>query len=210
LVAGGLLLLFGLLLLGVLRGHHARRLSSQLIQDYAQAQEAAAARKSDLAEASRRFQRAKSPDELAHIFLAECHRLLSALHGLIYECESDGGLRLIGSYADDGRASPRLKSGEGLLGQCLSDHQSRLLEVGEDLSITSGLGNHRPAAVLMTPLLLDDEVLGVAEIALLSPPAPHIHEMFDEMASLLALNLEILRRHGSGGKTEAEPMVSSC
>ena len=97
-----------------------------------------------------------------------------------------------------------------MLGQCANDHQSRLLEVSEDLAITSGLGSHRPAAVMMAPLLLDDEVLGVAEIALLSPPAPHIHEMFDEMASLLALNLEILRRHGFGGKTEAEAMVSSC
>lgn len=205
LATGGVLLLFGLLLLGVLRGHHARMLSSRLIEDYARAQEAAAARKSDLAEASRRFQRAKTPDELAQTFLAECHRLLAALHGLIYECDPEGGLRLIGSYADDGRAAPRLKNGEGLLGQCVSDHQPRLLELSEEeIAITSGLGNHRPAAVLMAPLLLDDDVLGVAEIALLSLPAPHLHEMFDEMASLLALNLEILRRHGSGGQVTPE------
>jgi hypothetical protein len=62
--------------------------------------------------------------------------------------------RLIGSYADDGRAATHLKSGEGLLRQCARDHQSRQMEVGGDLSITSGLGNHRPTAVLMAPLLL--------------------------------------------------------
>ena len=41
----------------------------------------------------------------------------------------------------------------------------------------------------------DRTTLGVVEIALLAPPDATVRDQFGEMTTLLALNLEILRRH---------------
>lgn len=198
--------LVGFLLLSMLKAHHARMESARTIEAYAHAQEAASRRKSALAEASRRFQRAKSPEELCRVFLAEAHRLLGALHGLIYRSESDGGLRLIGAFADDGSAAPRLGSGEGLMGQAAIEHRPLTLSLAEveGFRLISGLGDARPAAVLIAPLLLDEAVLGVVEVALITAPDPCDQDMFDEMAALLALNLEILCRPTTGGAVMTE------
>lgn len=189
------LLLIGTLVLKLLGGHHVRTLALARIAQYASEQEEAAARKSRLAEAARRFQRAKSVDELASVFLRDAHDMVGALQGTVYVGGSTGTLRLAGSFAAAADVAHDLEPGEGLLGQCVLDRRPRLIELPTDgtWTIRSGLGNGRPAAVLMAPLVLDEAVLGVVEIGLLSPPDSILREQFDEMVALVALNLEILR-----------------
>ncbi len=210
LAVAAILLLIGLLVLNLLRGQHAQALAATRIADYAAAQAAAAERKTQRAEAALRFQRAKSPKELGERFLAEAHRILGALQGMIYVRDSgeDSTMDLLASYAGGADIPPTLAFGEGMMGQCAQDRRPRLLEITDDRAwtIRSGLGDARPAAVMMAPLLLDDTVLGVVEIAVLDKPAPHAREQFTELAVLLALNLEILcRRHGTMADT-AEAM----
>ena len=195
--AAAVLLVFGLLGLKLLRAHHAQTLASRRLADYAQAQEASAERSSKRAEAALRFQRARSPDDLARIFLAEAHRILGALQGMIYVFDTDQAstMRLAASYACGDKVPARLDPGQGLLGQCALDRQPRVLETTDHGSwiIRSGLGNTGPAAVMMAPLLLDEATLGVVEIAVLDPPDHHARDQFIELAGLLALNFEILR-----------------
>lgn len=199
LTVSAILLLLAMLGLKLLRGHHGQVLATHRIEAYAQAQAASAERKSQRAEAALRFQRAKSPNELAAAFLAETHSILGALQGMIYVFESVTAttMRLAASYACAEKVPRDLGAGEGLLGQCVLDRQPRVLDTTDHHSwtIRSGLGNIRPAAVMMAPLLLDEMVLGVVEIAVLAPPDHHAQEQFIELAALLALNLEILRRH---------------
>ena len=104
---------------------------------------------------------------------------------------------LAGSYAASPGLAATLAPGEGLLGQCALDGEGRVLEIAGDESrlIRSGLGNTVPAAVMMAPLVRDRSTLGVVEIALLAPPDATVRDQFGEMTTLLALNLEILRRH---------------
>ncbi|RAU23439.1 C4-dicarboxylate transporter [Paramagnetospirillum kuznetsovii] len=203
------LLIMGALALTMLRYLHAQTLAIHKNEDLALAQAASAERKSRRAEAGLNFQRAKSTHELARTFLAETHRILGALQGMIYVCVGQGQMRLAASYACDERVPDALESGQGLLGQCVIDRQPRVLDTTDHHSwtIRSALGNARPAAVMMAPLLLDDSVLGVVEIAVLNHPDQHAREQFVELASLLALNLEILRRHSPAGTalTEANP-----
>lgn len=205
------LLVIELLGLKLLRSHHAQTVASQHIAEFARAQEASAERKSKRAEAALRFQRAKSTAELARIFLAEAHRILGALQGMIYVYTSDEAtcMQLAASYACRDTIPLELEPGQGLLGQCVLDRQPRVLATTdhESWTIRSGLGNTRPAAVMMAPLLLDDAALGVAEIAVLNVPDSHARDQFIELAALLALNLEILRRYCSteADMTEALP-----
>ncbi|MBI3444646.1 MAG: GAF domain-containing protein [Magnetospirillum sp.] len=199
LTVSAILLLLAMLGLKLLRGHHAQILATQRIEAYAQAQAASAERKSQRAEAALRFQRTKSPNELAATFLAEAHRILGALQGMIYVLPSVTAttMRLAASYACSEEVPRDLGAGEGLLGQCILDRQPRVLDTTDHHSwiIRSGLGHTRPAAVMMAPLLLDDVVLGVVEISVIVPPDHNAQEQFIELAALLALNLEILRRH---------------
>lgn len=199
---GILLLVIGGLGLMMLFSHHARIQAARRIEDFAAAQAASAERKARRAESALLFQRARSIPDLAGIFLAECHRVFGALQGVVYVLGADRGggavgLGLVGRFACDAATPATLALGEGLLGQCAADGLPRLLDIrdGQAWTIRSGLGSARPAAVMMAPLLLDDAVLGVAEIAVLDPPDPLVHGQFMEMASLLALNLEIQRRH---------------
>ncbi len=197
--AGALLLLIGLLSLALLRGRHRQVAATLRIADYARAQEASAARRTRMAEAARRFQQAKSASELAGLFFAEAHALLGALGGAVYVFATAGAasMELAGSYATPPGLAATLAPGAGLLGQCALDGEGRVLEIAGDESrlIRSGLGNSVPAAVMMAPLVRDRSTLGVVEIALLDPPDEVVRDQFGEMVTLLALNLEILRRH---------------
>jgi two-component system, NtrC family, C4-dicarboxylate transport sensor histidine kinase DctB len=209
-VTGALLLIICGLGLKMLHGHHAQALAARRIEDYAAAQAASAERKTRRAEAALLFQRAKSTEDLAHAFLAQTHGLLGALQGVIYVCDpaEPGTLRLAGRFACGSDTPASLALGEGLLGQCALERKPRLLDITDHQAwtIRSGLGQTRPAAVMMAPLLLDDMVLGVAEIAVLDPPDQHAQGQFVELASLLALNLEIQRRHRGAVAHTAEAL----
>ncbi len=208
LAATAVLLVIGVLILNLLTGYHARVLAMNRVEDYARAQEASVARKSRLAEAALRFQRAKTPNDLSRQFLSEAHDMLSALQGVIYArgAEDDSELRLAATFACTDQHAPVLSLGEGLLGQCALDRQTRVLEVTDDgaWTIRSGLGNALPSAVMMAPLVLDERLLGVVEIAVFNKPDQSARDQFAEMTALLALNLEILRRHSPANVTIAE------
>ena len=78
-------------------------------------------------------------------------------------------LRMTGSYAFD-REKHTQKSfafGEGLVGRCAMEKEVIYIsEVPENyIRIRSGLGEDLPAVLVLVPVLLDDEVLGVIEIA---------------------------------------------
>jgi C4-dicarboxylate-specific signal transduction histidine kinase len=199
--AAGILLVLVVLSFAMLRAHHAQALANRRIEAYARAQEAGARRKSQLAEASLRLQRAETIAEVAHAFLAEAHRLVAALQGMVYAYETEGAptMTLAAAYACAAGLPHAMAAGEGLLGQSVADRRPRMVEAPADgrWLIRSGLGDARPAAVMIAPLLLDHAVLGVAAVAVLNPPDEHAVRQFDEMAALLALNLEIRRRHGA-------------
>lgn len=63
--------------------------------------------------------------------------------------------------------SKRVEVGDGLLGQMLLDKQTVYLKnVPENfVQITSGLGNAKPNTVLIVPLKVNDEMMGIAELA---------------------------------------------
>lgn len=202
-----LLVIVGLLL-KLVRGQHSQSLATRRIEQYAREQAASAERKNRRAEAAMKLQRARGVADLARIFLAEAHDILGALQGAVYVFEAGGAsaMGLAASYAAPPGIAGELAPGAGLLGQCVLDRHGRVL-AGEDVetwSIRSGLGNTPPAGVLMEPLMLDDTPLGAVEIAILRPPSSGDIVQFRELASLLALNLEIQRRQLSAAPAPSE------
>jgi len=65
----------------------------------------------------------------------------------------------------------RIEIGEGLIGQCYLEKDIVFLtKVPENfVNITSGLGEATPRCVLLVPLMLNDEVFGVIELATFKP-----------------------------------------
>ncbi|MCZ8518618.1 MULTISPECIES: response regulator [Paenibacillus] len=76
---------------------------------------------------------------------------------------------LLGSYAylERKHLSNRFRPGEGLVGQCVLEKKPILLRgVPEDyVRITSGLGEASPTTILVMPVLFQEEVVAVLELA---------------------------------------------
>jgi len=192
-------LVLGGLLLRMLRGHHAQMTASGQLNAYARTQQIHAERKSAIAAAALHLQQADSLEELAHTFLTELHALAGLMQGVVYVADglADGRLRLAGSYGCIQAPATQLLPGDGLLGQCAVDRRQMLLDAPADAQcwqIRSGLGSAPPKALLLSPIMLADQLLGVMEAAFLTPLDEEAQNSLAEMLTLLAMNIEILRR----------------
>jgi len=196
--AGIAALSVGLLLLGAVRSYVVQMQAGQQLQEFARVQEASALSKTRIAAATVRLQRAGSLPVLTNVFLDEAHRIFGALQGVVY-LVADGQndvLRLAGSYACGDLPAQTLALGEGLLGQCAQERRLRTLATSPEgfAMIRSGLGETRPACVLLAPIVLGEALLGVVEIAMLHTPTPTEQTTLEEMVGLLAMNIEIIHR----------------
>ena len=104
--------------------------------------------------------------------MSELTPLVDAQHGGFFMREGEGDeelLRLIATYGYKERKNVpnRFKLGEGLVGQAAIEQSSILLtEAPQDyIKITSGLGNAPPVNVIVLPVLFEDHVMAVIEIA---------------------------------------------
>ncbi len=200
-------LLIGILILKTLQSNYRQALASQQLEIYAKAQEISAARKERLAAATVRMQQTKGLAELANVFLDEAHDMLGALQGVVYVTDEQGKhLQLAGSYACADSPMEIIAVGEGLLGQCAVERQAQVITVdaGHFVMVRSGLGETTPAAVLLSPILLNENLLGVIEIALLRHPDAAAQAQWQELVDLLAMNIEIVSH-----STYTEAMLSA-
>lgn len=99
-------------------------------------------------------------------------KYIKANQGSIYILDEEGDdqfLNLMATYAYDSKKfqNKRIEPGEGLLGQVFKEKETVLLkEVPQGyVTITSGLGESTPACILIIPLLLNEELVGVIELA---------------------------------------------
>ncbi|NJD34732.1 MAG: PAS domain S-box protein [Betaproteobacteria bacterium] len=188
----------GWMVIHLLRGHHRQVLAGAQLAAFSRSRQASADRKASLAGAALKMQQARSPEELAGIYLHESHLALGAMQGVVYSFDArDAMLHLIGHYACAEVPQAKLAMGEGLLGQCAVERRMQVIDTGPAgfAIIRSGLGQTQPVALLLSPILLGDNLLGVVELALLSAPGEAEREQFGEMAALLAINLEVLGRN---------------
>ena len=106
--------------------------------------------------------------------LSELAPLVSAQQGVIYQMETEesAGMVLLSAFAADGQDGHlrRIKLGEGLVGQCAAEKKRMLItDLPENtVPIRSGLFSAVPRNVIVLPVLFEDHVKAVIELASLS------------------------------------------
>ncbi|HEX8270565.1 MAG TPA: HAMP domain-containing protein [Flavobacterium sp.] len=130
--------------------------------------------KSNLAKFTQMLQGQKELNSVTKKILSELATVVTAQHGLFYILQEDekfmdSKLHLIASYAYVKRKnSPTQYSmGEGLIGQVAVEKERMLLtNVPKDyIRITSGLGDAKPQNVIILPVLFEDQLKAVIELA---------------------------------------------
>jgi len=111
---------------------------------------------------------------VGRLLLSELAPLVNAQQGLIYQMETDESAEmvLLSAFAGDGEDGHlrRLKIGEGLIGQCAAERRRMLITdlPANTISIRSGLFEAIPRNVIVLPVLFEDRVKAVIELASLS------------------------------------------
>jgi CheY-like chemotaxis protein/HAMP domain-containing protein len=128
--------------------------------------------KTNLAKFTRMLQGERDLTTVSNLILSEIAPLVNAQHGVFYIASKTGdetALELIASYAFKERKhlSNRFKLKEGLVGQCAWEKKRILLHnvPGDYIQISSGLGEAPPMNIIVLPVLFEDEVKAVIELA---------------------------------------------
>jgi C4-dicarboxylate-specific signal transduction histidine kinase len=199
LLAGVVVVLLGWLWLHLLQGHHAQDATNAQLRVFADQQQQMAEFRKKLGNAAVQLQRCETLDQLATVFFVQARLLLDAPQGVMYVAAVDAPdvLRLAGCSACAQPPADVLVAGDGLLGQCALDHQTRVFATPEDgpWMLRSGLGGTAPLALIMGPVMIRDTLIGVVELALLKVPDQAAQDHFAELLAALANSLEILRRN---------------
>ncbi|WP_239618497.1 response regulator [Cohnella mopanensis] len=114
---------------------------------------------------------------VAQSFISEFAPVLGVSYGLVYLSDpaaGEGNLELSGSYAvlsENGEGEPSVPSfvrpGEGLTGQCYQDAKPIVMENLPEgyVKVSSGLGMTEPSTLIIQPILYENAVIGVIELA---------------------------------------------
>ncbi len=111
---------------------------------------------------------------VGRMLLSELVPLVNAQQGVIYrmEAEESDGMVLLSAYADDAPSGhpQRMLLGEGLIGQCALEKRSMLMSDLREkfVPIRSGLFHAAPRDVIVLPVLFEDHVKAVIELASLN------------------------------------------
>jgi CheY-like chemotaxis protein/HAMP domain-containing protein len=139
-------------------------------------------------------------EEVSRLIMSELTPLVSAQHGAFFMAEeSPAGepeFRLIASYAYKKRKSStnRFTLGEGLVGQAALERKSILLtQAPEDyIAISSGLGESVPVNIVVLPVLFEDQVMAVIELASFEPFGD-VHQTFlDQLTETIGVVLNTI------------------
>ncbi|MDZ8136756.1 MAG: response regulator [Nostoc sp. DedQUE04] len=132
--------------------------------------------KSNLAEFTQMLQGQRNLESVSSMILSNLAPLVGASQGVFYVMDSINDqpvLKLLSGYAYKERKNlaNQFRLGEGLVGQCALEKQRILLtEVPSDyIRISSGLGEAPPLNIIVLPILFEEQVNAVIELASFGP-----------------------------------------
>jgi methyl-accepting chemotaxis protein len=140
-------------------------------------------------------------DVLAKSIIKELIQTLDANQGGLFllneDDESDPHFELTAAYAYNRYKykSKRILMGEGLIGACAMEKKTvHLTEIPDGyIEITSGLGQSNPTTLVLVPLVMEDKVLGVIEIASFNIFEPHQIEFIEKLAQSIASTITTVK-----------------
>ncbi|MFI8519463.1 HAMP domain-containing protein [Streptomyces sp. NPDC085481] len=131
----------------------------------------------NLARITALLQGTRSLPEIAELTMAEVPPLVSAQYGAFLVAEEDAQdgpvLVVAASYGLPVGTDPprRFRVGEGLVGQAAHDRRTLLVDPVPEgyATVSSAVGSGEPAALVVLPIVVEDQVLGAVELASLRP-----------------------------------------
>ena len=154
--------------------------------------------KTNLARFTGMLQGQRDLGTVGRMLLSELAPLVNAQQGVIYQMGSNeptvgaGALVLLSTYADTPEGSiQEVRIGEGLIGQCASEKRRVLISElpRKTAPIRSGLFKAKPKNVIVLPVLFEDRVKAVIELASLSAfTASHL-AFLDQLTSSIGIVL---------------------
>ncbi|MCK7626102.1 HAMP domain-containing protein [Streptomyces sp. RS10V-4] len=163
--------------------------------------------KGNLARISGLMQGRRDLKDVATLIMSELSPAVSAQHGAFFlaarpddqelGAAGDGGyeLRLMGSYGYAMGGMPTVfKPGETLIGTAAEEGRTILVENVPSgyLKIASGLGEAPPANVIVLPVLFEDKVLGVIELASFQPFTQIQKDFLNQIAEMIATSVNTI------------------
>jgi methyl-accepting chemotaxis protein len=139
--------------------------------------------------------------ELSLKITSELVKILQVHQGFLFilndDDESDIFLELSAAYAYDRKKflKKRIEIGEGLIGQTYLEKQTTYLrEIPENyLQIQSGAGEAKPASLLIVPLITNEGVQGIVELASFTHFKPFQVEFVEKIGESIAITITNLK-----------------
>ena len=139
-------------------------------------------------------------EELSYNVIKELTNYLGAIQGGFYLLEEDDGNRyfdLKSFYAYDRKkfADRKIKWGDGLIGSAALEQKTIYLTKVPDnyVNVTSGLGQSNPRCLLIVPLIYEEKIFGVVELASLSNLDSHKIKFTERVAEIIASTLSSVK-----------------
>lgn len=127
--------------------------------------------------------------------------------------EKDKFLELSACFAYNKKkfVEKRIEIGEGLVGQCYLEKEIIFLTDIPDkyTTITSGLGEATPGCILLTPLIINEDINGILEIASFVPFEPHQIDFIKRLAESIASVIVSVRTSERTTRLLAQTQIQS-
>ncbi|MBT1706350.1 PAS domain-containing protein [Chryseosolibacter indicus] len=140
--------------------------------------------------------------DLADDILTNVVKYVNANQGALFILEDENGeeyLEMVACYAYDRKKylNKRLNIGEGITGQCVLEKEVVYLkEVPSGyIKITSGLGQSTPKAILVSPLIVNEKVFGVLELASFNEFAKNKIDFIKRLSENIAASIKNVREN---------------
>ncbi|MFF4055334.1 HAMP domain-containing protein [Streptomyces sp. NPDC001708] len=155
--------------------------------------------KTNLARISSLMQGHRDLPVVAELIMDELTPLVSAQFGAFYlaeDTERGHELRLVGSYGypDDDERPTRIPVGRSLVGQAARNRRMVTVEELPEgyVTISSGLGHAVPAALVVLPIVVEEQVLGVIELASVSRFTQIHQDFLAQLMPTIGVNLNTI------------------
>jgi signal transduction histidine kinase/CheY-like chemotaxis protein len=158
--------------------------------------------KTNLARISGLMQGQRDLAALSRLIMSEISPLVNAQHGAFFlleheeDAEEQDDLRLIASYGYKKRKTMqnRYKPGEGLVGQAVVEGKPILISQAPDdyIRVSSGLGEAAPVNIVVMPILFEEQVMAVVELASLTAFTDVNQAFLEQLAETIGVVLNAI------------------
>jgi two-component system sensor histidine kinase/response regulator len=145
-----------------------------------------------------RLQSAEDFSSFGSNLLSSISESINLLYGAFY-LSDDSRMQLlrVGTFAIEGRPeSASCRLGEGMVGQAALEKRTLAVcpAAGHNLGVSTGIGIVTPARLLFVPVVSNDALIGVLELATSSPLSDRQQAFLETLLPSVAMNAQLLSR----------------